>query len=177
MKIFYHCYGSAHSSITAANIHLGHLPAHRRASVRELRNQPLFDRARHQDIGTPWFLGNDADGCEVYSIGLHSGRRNLAAALMDFLSAVGVDAGDVIIDDALQHGNWALRVGGVLSRRLGLVDVGRPLSAWGIWMKYWSFIALVDLVRAEARRRLGTPGAAYLPQAARTEAPTGDAVQ
>lgn len=161
MKIFYHCYGSAHSSITAANIHLGHLPSQRRATIRELCFQPLFDRARNQEIGTPWFLGTDSAGHEVYSIGLQSGRRQLAAALFDFLAAVGVPPGDMILDDALRHGNLALRIGGLLSRKLGLVRVGRPLSAWGIWLKYWRFVELVDQVKAEAARRLSlTPEAA-----------------
>ncbi len=155
MKIFYHCYGSAHSSITAANIHLGHLPGHRRATPAELRAQPLFDRARYQDIGTPWFLGTDARGHDVYCIGLHSGRSYLAPALLDFLAALGIDRDELILDDALRHGNWALRVGGLMSRRLGLISLGRPLSAWGIWLKYWRFVDLVDSVQREAARRTG----------------------
>jgi len=155
MKIFYHCYGSAHSSITAANIHLGHLPSHRRATLGELRSQPLFDRARHQDIGTPWFLGTDAGGHDVYCIGLHSGRRQLAADLLDFLIAAGIDSNDLILDDALRHGNWALRVGGLMSRRFGLIRLGRPLSAWGIWLKYWRFVELVQAVQREAAQRTG----------------------
>jgi len=43
LKVIYHCYGGAHSSVTAANIHLGLLPRERTPGYRELISQKLFD--------------------------------------------------------------------------------------------------------------------------------------
>jgi hypothetical protein len=152
MKIFYHCYGSAHSSVTAANLHLGLLPRARRPPLAEILHQPLFDRALHCDVGRPILMGADEWGHEVFVIGLAAGKKPLAGALADFAALHGVGRHQLLMVDALGAAGWTLRVGGYLSRRIGLVRLGRPLSAAGVWANYWAFVAIVETVLDRAAR-------------------------
>lgn len=144
MKVIYHCYGQAHSSVTAANIHLGHLPRHRLPTLTEIQHQPLFDRTEEHELGTPRLMGMDGWGNEVYVIGLAGGKKALERALIDFLTISGVGRSEFLFVYALQHAGVPLRIGGYTSRRLGLVWPGRPLSAVGVWLKYRRFVSLVD---------------------------------
>jgi hypothetical protein len=155
MKLFYYCYGGAHSSVTAANIHLGNLPRDRRPSIREILHQPLFDRAKEHQIGEPILMGPDDEGNEIYAIGLAGGYAVVAPALKEFLQILGVTPDRFSLEGTLQHANILLRVGGFTSRRLGIVFVGRPMCGLGVWLRYHSFIAHVTRVRH--RLREGTP--------------------
>lgn len=140
----YYCFGGAHTSVTAANLHLGRLPA--RPTYRQVLAQPHFDRLPHRSIGTFLFMGADAAGHPVYSVGLEGGRERLARALADFAAAFGVPPGEVALHPALPCANVLMRVGGFLSRRLGLVWPGRPLVALGAWLALPRFRALVGPV-------------------------------
>ena len=142
--VFYVCYGSAHSSVVAAAIHIGALPSRRRATAREITALPDFDRLENSRIGTPIFSGADAAGREVYALGLASGRRLLVRTIHDLLEALGLGPGSVHFADALEGANWAIRVGGFLSRRLGLVRLGRPICTWGVIADYPRFRRLVS---------------------------------
>lgn len=154
MRIFYHCYGQAHSSVTAANIHLGHLPTDRRATLTEIEHQPCFDRTREYELGQPRLMGTDEWGNQVYVIGLAGGKRVMAQALQEFLVAGGVSPDSFLFANALQHAGVPMRIGGYTSRRLGLIWPGRPLSAVGVWLKYPRFVSLVQQVRQEVQTRL-----------------------
>lgn len=154
MKVIYHCYGQAHSSVTAANIHLGNLPRHRRPTVQEIQHQPCFDRTLDHELGAPRLMGTDEWGSEVYVIGLAGGRRAMEQAVQEFLLRSGVDPSAFLFANALQHAGVPLRIGGYTSRRLGLIWPGRPLSALGVWLKYPRFVHLVESVRQEVRSRL-----------------------
>ena len=57
MKIIYNCYGGAHSSVTAAAIHLQMLPETRKPSAAELLNLPYYDAQVGKDHGRIRFLG------------------------------------------------------------------------------------------------------------------------
>lgn len=149
MRIIYHCFGQAHSSVTAAHIHLGHLPCDRRPTLREIIRQPGFDQAADSEIGRPRLMGIDAAGHEVYVIGLGGGKRALEQAVSAFLTQSGVDPQRFLFANALQHAGLPLRIGGFTSRRLGLIWPGRPLAALGIWHKYPRFLALVEAVREQ----------------------------
>lgn len=148
MKIVYYCYGSAHSSVTAANIHLGALPADRRPSLRDIRHQPLFDRAEDYQVGTPFPMGTDAWGNEVYVLGLAGGKRPMVEALHQFLELHGIDRSQICFEDVLQHAGVLLRIGGYSSRRLHWIGFGRPLCALGVWFKYERFAGHVRRLQA-----------------------------
>lgn len=143
MKIFYYCYGSAHSSVVAASIHLGKLPLDRLPSAEEIEFLPHFDKTDSYEIGTPFFMGVDEHGTEIFITGMTSERQLVKKAIYSFLRNSGIDENDVMMVDALRYVNLKTRIGGFLSRRLGLVAVGRPLTIKGIQEKYADFLTLV----------------------------------
>lgn len=153
MKIFYYCYGSAHSSVVAASIHLGMLPTDRLPCAEEFKNLPHYDKTETYEIGTPFFMGIDEYGVEVYIIGMTSERQMVIKAIYSFLTESGVDVNDLVMVDSLRNVNLKTKIGGFISRRLGFVAIGRPLTIKGIQEKYIGFISLVEDVK-EGERRL-----------------------
>lgn len=149
LRIFYSCYGSAHSSIMASAVHLGMLPADRRPTCREIIGLPWFDRMENRQIGTPLFIGRDERGIEVYAIGFRSGRYILTQAVLSLLRIFGIPEQEMLLVNTLVYANLLTRCGGFLSRRLGLVSVGRPLAGLGIWLSYPDFAALVEEVKTK----------------------------
>lgn len=152
-RVIYVCYGSAHSSVVAANLHLGRLPVTRRALPAELVAAPRFDQMPHREIGTLLEMGQDPEGHRVYALGLGSERDILGHAVVDLVTSLGLPSQSVLLVDALTGAHMTTRVGGFLSRRLGLVRVGRPLVVSGILHDYDRFLSLVQGVRQRLARR------------------------
>ncbi|MHB9146480.1 MAG: DUF3189 family protein [Symbiobacteriia bacterium] len=152
-RVIYVCYGSAHSSIVAANLHLDRLPVTRRALPAELVAAPRFDQMPHREIGTLLEMGQDPEGHRVYALGLGRERDILGRAVVDLVTSLGLPSQSVLLVDALTGAHVTTRIGGFLSRRLGLVRVGRPLVASGILHDYDRFLALVQGVRQRLAKR------------------------
>lgn len=141
MNVFYHCYGSAHSSVVTAAIHLGLLPASRIPTVKEVCALPWFDRVRHNQIGAPYFVGEDSSGVGVFILGLGPSRSPARGFLRDFVDLCGLSS-RIIIVDCLPLAGAMVRVGGFMSRRIGAISVGRFIAATGIRRRYWEFVSL-----------------------------------
>lgn len=156
MKIFYYCYGSAHSSVVAACIHLGVLPQNRLPKAEEFIRLPHYDRTESFEIGKPFFMGLDHLGSEIYITGMTSERELVKKAIYSFLKSSGVNIKDLIMVDALKNVNLKTKVGGFISRRLGLVNLGRPLTIKGIQERYFTFVELVKKTIEEEKRLLNT---------------------
>lgn len=144
MKVIYHCYGGAHSSVTAANIHLGLLPRERTPGYRELISQKLFDHNQFKDSGRIIFMGRDGRGNEIYIVGRRSRPWLLYNTTGCLAEAFDINRGNYLLVDVSPHVNLTMRVGGILSRRLGLVAIGRPLAAWGTLISYRGILQLVE---------------------------------
>ncbi len=155
MKVFYFCYGGSHTSVVAAAIHTGRLDPGRPPTARQLASVRHFDRVRDAQLGTVFPAGRGPDGEEVYAVGFGPGRKVIRQAVESFLEMKGVPARDYLLVDALSRANWVVRAGGVISRRLGLVALGRPLAAMGIRQVYGRLAQLVAETRAEVARRCG----------------------
>ncbi|MCG0274700.1 MAG: DUF3189 family protein [Thermosediminibacteraceae bacterium] len=147
MKIFYCCYGSAHSSVVAASIHLGLLPKDRVPKYQEFERLPYYDKTNSLEIGTPFFMGRDEREMEVYIIGMMNQRELIKRAIISFLEQSKVDTKDIIFVDTLPLVNLKTKIGGILSRRIGLVTLGRPLTIRGIQERYFEFVKLVENVK------------------------------
>jgi len=154
MKIFYYCYGSAHSSVVAASIHLGMLPADRLPSAEEFENLPHYDKTESYEIGTPFFMGLDEYGVEIYITGMTGERQMVIKAIYSFLKNSEIDVNDLVMVDSLKNVNLKTKIGGFISRRLGFVAIGRPLTIKGIQEKYTEFVSLVEDVKEREHRRL-----------------------
>lgn len=130
MLIFYCCYGRAHSSVVAAALHLGQLPLQTPSAIARL---PYFDQATAEDMGIPKLVGTDTDGNLVFILGRGPARGLVEETLRAVLLARGYTKQDIMFTDLQPHLNFCTRLGGFLSRRLGLVFPGKQLAAFGIW--------------------------------------------
>lgn len=145
-KIVYHCYGGAHSSVTAAAIHLGELKPEEIPSDDELMALTLFDRQTKDGHGQLHFFGFDEQGNEIYSVGC----RNVGPAVEKVLGKIKeiVSAGEeLMFVDTLHCVNMKMRFGGYLSRRLGLIKIGRPIVLNGTQDAYPRLVELVQGVK------------------------------
>lgn len=146
MKIIYHCFGGAHSSVTAANIHLGRLPKDRVPRNEELIGQYLFDCHKITDTGKMIFMGRDIFGNDIYVVGRRS-RPHLLYNVVSGLSDVfQIDKNSYMLTDVSPCVNLTMKLGGFMSRRLGLITAGRPIVTWGTRRNYKKLLAEVEKV-------------------------------
>jgi len=150
MKIIYSCYGGAHSSVVASAIHMGYLPMDRIPRDEEILSVPYYDQSPKEYIGTPLYVGTDEKLRDIYIVGMGPYRREYTEIAYNFTYSLCSSAtGDIRIVNVIPLLNFTIRLGGFLSRRLGLIGMGRPLTVKGIQKNYPLFI---DLVRDVKRR-------------------------
>lgn len=130
MKVFYQCYGRAHTSVVAAHIHLGRLRAADLPSAKEIMALPYFDQAEETDFGRPLLFGQDENGHEIYAVGLGLASRPCLAAITSVARQAGAEPPLVV--NTLNGLGLLARIGGGISRELGWVALGRPLVADGV---------------------------------------------
>lgn len=147
LKIIYYCYGSSHSSVVAASLHLGLLPIDRRPSSPEILALPHYDRTSSEDIGRCFLMGRDELGNEVYIMGMGHAKKIVRRAIESILQIYHLPTSDILFVDALPQVGLITRVGGFLSRRIGFVSLGRPLTVYGIRRCYPNFLRLVRTVK------------------------------
>ncbi|HHY98905.1 MAG TPA: DUF3189 family protein [Firmicutes bacterium] len=152
MKVIYYCYGGAHSSVIAAAIHLRFLPRDRIPTIKEILDLPHFDKADSKDIGQCIFMGNDVKDNQVYIMGMGSSRLIVRRAILSILAVYGHDARDLLMVDALSQAGLLIRIGGITSKRLRLVPIGRFFTALGIRLAYHRFLRLVEGVESSLGR-------------------------
>jgi hypothetical protein len=149
MKVIYHCYGGAHSSVIAAAIQTGKLPEDRLPSALELLAVPYFDRPEEMDQGWLRLMGTDEGGREVYVVG----KRRMGFVYERFLLGVagvlGIPDGALMLVDTASCVNGMMRLGGYLSRRLLLTDLGRPIVLAGTRRAYFALASLVATVKVK----------------------------
>lgn len=147
-KIIYHCYGGAHSSVTAAAIHLGKLAADKIPTADELMALTLFDRQTKEGHGQLHFFGVDEWDNQIYSVGCRNVGSSLEQVLTNVAELVGQHDSLVFVD-TLHCVNMKMRVGGYISRRLGLIRIGRPVVLRGTQQAYSKLVDLVAGIRKE----------------------------
>ncbi|HET7560175.1 MAG TPA: DUF3189 family protein [Limnochordia bacterium] len=156
MHIIYCCFGGAHSSPVAAAIHLGRLPVDRRPTYRELMALDLYDKSSNEGFGCLRQLGRDDAGHAVYVLGQGpSGQAVQRAVLSGLGLAEASERVEIRFVDTLSCVNWWMRIGGFLSRGLGLVRVGRPIVVYGTRQAFRQLVALVESVRRDTAPRMG----------------------
>ncbi len=144
MNIVYCCYGSAHSSIIAAHIHLGNLPLDRIPSKDELLGLYDFDRTEGYFIGSLYYKGIDEWGNRVYTMGLGPEMDLVRESFLSMMEGNGGQRDDYRFFLALPHINRIAKIGGALSRRYGWVGIGRPLAVMGIRQSYPRMVQFVN---------------------------------
>lgn len=154
MKIVYYCYGGAHSSVIAASIHVGMLPIDRIPTPKEILTIPYFDITPNDKIGLPLYMGIDSWGNEVYCMGWGIYKDDILSLILLLTNEDNQFIFDhTIFIDALPVADRLIKLGGFLSRRLGLVAIGRPFIMEGIQRRYFEFVRLVNTVKNHNIRR------------------------
>ena len=153
LKLFYYCYGGAHTSVTCASIHLGFLPTDRVPHPDEFLAVPYYDKMDNNKLGTPIYVGRDEFGWDIYVIGLKRANRIAIPAIKSYLYANGISDRDVLFVNALVKLHPITSIGGFSSRKLHMVNLGRPLTIWGIRRSYPVFVELVRRVKESISKR------------------------
>ncbi|MCL5290497.1 MAG: DUF3189 family protein [Eubacteriales bacterium] len=149
MKVIYHCYGGTHSSVTAASIHLGFLPADRIPEKETFLRIPLYDRQEADEHGQMFFMGQDEFGNEVYIVARRN-RPEVLENLMAGLAAMFDTPRDgYMLVNVMVRVNLTMMIGGFLSRRWGFIRMGRPIVTAGTQAAYFKVVKLVKDVRRE----------------------------
>lgn len=146
--VVYYCHGGAHSSVTAAAIHLKALPSDRRPTPNEVAGIPYFDRTTTREIGTLFFCGTDEGGRRIYITGMIRGAEIVRKSIRSLLDVLGIPQERLTFVNCLPLIHVWTRVGGFLSRQLGMVSLGRPITIQGILANYARFVATVKETRA-----------------------------
>ncbi|TDX52898.1 DUF3189 family protein [Orenia marismortui] len=147
MKVIYYCYGSAHSSVLAAAIHTNMLPTSEVPDKNSIYNLPHYDKTNSKQIGTPFYYGEDEFNNQVYVLGMGSKRILVKDVLLGFLEISNINHSELILVDALPYVKFLTKVGGVLSRRLGVISIGRYLTTYTLQSVYYKYIDLVSEVK------------------------------
>lgn len=150
MKIIYHCYGGAHSSVTAAAVHLGWLPTDRIPSEDMIASLPLFDQQTNKDHGHIHLMGIDEKNHEIFVVG----RRNAAPIFENIVSGITdileLPKDGIRMVNVMPYVNWKMMFGGYTSRKLGVIKIGRPIVLTGIRYSYLKIVSLVHQVKMTA---------------------------
>ena len=149
MKIIYHCYGGAHSSVTAAAIHLGIFPEDRIPSREEFWAVPLYDRQEADEHGHFFFVGKDKAGHEVFLTARRSHPEILENMFESLAGIFGVTPDDYYLVNVMGKVNLTMKLGGFLSRRWRFIRVGRPLVTRGTQAAYFQMVKLVQRVKSK----------------------------
>ncbi|MBM7556013.1 DUF3189 family protein [Halanaerobacter jeridensis] len=151
MKIIYYCYGGTHSSVLAAAIHTGQLVSKGVPSKKQINDLALYDKISKKELGRPFFYGADEFGNLVYVLGLGSKRELIKEFLLDYLKLFNIKTEEIILVAALPYVSSFTKIGGFLSRRLGLVSLGRPIVTYTLQKLYPEYDNLVSQVKAKLR--------------------------
>lgn len=149
MKIVYYCYGGSHSSVTAAAIHLGILPASRIPEPQEFMAVPYYDSQVKDEHGQYRLMGTDEKGNEIFIIGASNLDPIFETIVENTLEVFDLPKDEFLLVNSLKSVNNLMRVGGYLSRHLGLVTIGRPIVIKGTQAAYWDLVKMVDQVKKD----------------------------
>lgn len=144
MKIIYNCYGGAHSSVVVGYIHCGLLSKDQVPTKQQLMSLSYYDSQKNEDHGILQYIGIDDKGNEIYSVGLRSDRKFGKASLTNIASIMGIPQESYMLVDTIQAVNWYMRIGGFLSRALGLIKIGRPLVLYGTQRAFFNLAKITE---------------------------------
>ncbi len=155
MIVIYHCWGGAHSSVTAASIHLGLLPSGRIPAKEEFLHTKHFDRQGPGDHGKIFPLGIDEQGHQICFMGRTFYAEIIIRAIGGVAKLHQLDPNQIIFVDVMSCVNYVMMLGGSVSRALHLIAVGRPIVIRGTQQSYGRLVQLVNEVKKGIREKTG----------------------
>jgi len=143
LHIIYHCVGGAHSSPTAAAIHLNMLPTDHIPNKLDILNLPFFDTLEKKDRGKIIYRGTDEFDNKVYTLGRQFIPDIIINSIKDMWGILNQKEDDLLIVNTLPSVNLLMKIGGFSSRRLNLVKFGRPIVLHGTLSAYTNIVKIV----------------------------------
>lgn len=147
MKIIYHCFGGTHSSVLCAALHLGMISDQQIPGYRELMECPYFDKVPSSQVGVIHYMGRDTRENDVYVLGCRSCGPIVEKVTAEMNSLLNIAPHEVSMVDTAPCLNILLKLGGFISRGLGLVSCGRILLYPGVRLAFNNFKGLVRRVK------------------------------
>jgi len=157
MIVVYHDIGGAHSAAVAANIHTGNLPSDTVPERSAVLSLPTFDNIEKKDWGRFIHIGKDEFGADVYTLSRQRAPEIVIPAITDLyniLNNTERNEGLYVVDTSATV-NLLMKIGGFLSRRLGLVGVGRPIVTYGTLQAYKDIADVVIKAKGKMRENTG----------------------
>ena len=136
MKIIYHCYGGTHSSVLAAALDTGILNMHKPLTWQDLFACPYFDTVDKRDTGKINYMGENASGDDVYTMGCKNAGFIVENVVKELGKVTQLDTSELIMVNTIPCLNNLMRLGGLLSRQLGLITAGRFFLFHGSQLAY-----------------------------------------
>lgn len=153
MKVIYHCFGGSHSSVLAAALHLGIIDKTTLPNINDLVNLPIFDKTTDADFGVIRKVGNDEYGNEIYILG----KKNLGDRYTKILEGIAYLLGvkeDLLAINVMTRVNWLMKIGGYLSRKMGLVRLGRYFLLHGTRQSFFEIVNLVEITKTKVTSKV-----------------------
>lgn len=149
MVIVYYDVGGAHSSATAANMHINKLPMDRVATRDELLALPTFDKIEKKDVAHLLFIGEDEYKNKVYTISCRRNYKYVLNPLSDMYRELTGSTDSLLMVSTQPAVNLLMKIGGFSSRQLHWVAFGRPIVTSGTQKTYFN---IVDIVKDTKKR-------------------------
>ncbi len=147
MKIVYHCYGGTHSSVLAAALHTGKLNGCLPVTWQHLFRLPYFDRVDKKNSGKIYYIGRDEAGNEVYIMGCRNAGHIVETVIYQLETVIPMDTAELLLVSTIPCLNTLMRIGGFLSRQVGLTTTGRIFLLYGTRQALPKIIKLVREVK------------------------------
>jgi hypothetical protein len=143
----YYCFGGTHSSVVTASLHLGLISNRRIPTKEEILKLPNFDKLVSKHHGRIFFIGRDEKGNKVYTMGCRNKSRITIKALKEIARIYNINIDNVKFINTISCVNLYLRIGGYLSRTMGMVSLGRPLVVYGVRKAFFDFVKLANKIK------------------------------
>lgn len=147
MHIIYHCYGGAHSSVTAAAIHARLLSENSIPNGEQLLKLPYYDLQVAKDHGYIRYIGQDEHDNSVYITSKHNLGEDYEDIMRSIANIAGLPQNQLVFVNTMPYVNILMMIGGYLSRRLGWVRIGRPIVIMGTKIAFPKFSQVVNIVK------------------------------
>jgi len=135
--------------VTAAFIHLDLLPVDCVPDRGTFYRIPFYDRQESGEHGHIFFVGVDKRGNEIY-VTAQRGRPEVLSNIFQGLARMfNIPSQEYLLINMTPNINPVMRLGGYLSRRLGMITLGRPIVILGTRASYFRLVDLVKKVKQE----------------------------
>ena len=113
--------------------------------IKDLIALKQFDKQKSADIGKIIFIGTDEKNNHVYVLG----RKNHPDIIQNVFHELATcfNINNYLLVDVGQYITPFMRIGGFLSRKFGLIQLGRPIVAKGTMLAYPNLCSMVLQVK------------------------------